>query len=135
MPSSFYFIDNSDWLDLGIKLLSELLSFLIFTSFFCINVPKDPGYLSQYQDYATGWTTEESFNYQLKQEFFSRPRHPEQLWIPPASYALCTKGSVPKSKAARDWSWHRLPSNVEVKNMWVYISTLQHVFTVQCLIN
>jgi hypothetical protein len=72
------------------KLILEVLSF-IFMSFSCVSAPKYPGYLGQYRDYATGWGTEESLYFQLKQE--ERRRKPG---------------------IEAD---HRFPSNIEVKNV------------------
>jgi hypothetical protein len=62
---------------------------------------------SQYSDWATGWTTEESwFNSLLSQETFLHPNHPDQLWGQPS---ILFSGKwvhlYPNSKVARMWSW------------------------------
>jgi hypothetical protein len=53
--------------------------------------------------------------------FFS-PRRPDRLWGPPS---LLANGQVKRPGREAD---HSPPTSVEVKKMWVYISTLLYVF-------
>jgi len=67
------------------------------------------------------------------ENFFSTPLHPDYSEAKPASYPMVL-GPAPGIK----WPGHEAgnppPSSAEVKNAWSYISTIQCVFIMWCLV-
>lgn len=64
----------------------------------------------------SGWTG--NFNPGRSKRFSSAPKHPDQLWAQPASYAMCIWSYVVGVKWPAHQVEHSPPTKVEVKNGW-----------------
>jgi hypothetical protein len=66
-------------------------------------------------------------------KFISSPQHPDQLWTHPAASPM---GSTALSLGVKQLGHGAdcIPSYVELKNFWNYISTLFSIFMTWCLI-
>jgi hypothetical protein len=64
----------------------------------------------------SGWTG--NFNRGRSKRFSSAPKHPDQLWAQPASYAMCIWSYFVGVKWPAHQVEHSPPTKVEVKNKW-----------------
>jgi len=67
-------------------------------------------------------------------DFFSSPPRPDLFWSPPSLLYSGTGALSPEVKRPEREADHLPPSNAEVKNVWCYISILQYILMVWCLV-
>jgi hypothetical protein len=62
----------------------------------------------------------------IKARIFSSPRRPDRLWVPLSLLSNGYRGLPPGIKRPGSEVDHSPPTSVEVKKMWLYISTLPY---------